>query len=99
MKALEFGQKFICFNFVIEDGKRVINLSEVMLEVSAFDKILFFKISNKDVNAGPSGDPIATLSVCSYRVLSKLNLTENVALFINSTNTSFRITDWESHSS
>ena len=23
MKAVEFGQELICFNFVIEDGKRV----------------------------------------------------------------------------
>ena len=39
--------------------------------------------------AGPSGDPIATPSVCWYIVLLKLNSTEDVALFINSTNTSF----------
>ena len=29
MKAVEFGQEFICFSFVIEDGKRVVILSEV----------------------------------------------------------------------
>ena len=48
--------------------------------------------------AGPSGDPIATPSVCLYMVLLKLNSTEDVALFINSTNTSFGMTgrelDW-----
>ena len=29
MKAVKFGQKFICFSFVIKDGKRVVNISEV----------------------------------------------------------------------
>ena len=29
MKAVEFGQEFICFSFVIEDGKRVVNIFEV----------------------------------------------------------------------
>ena len=46
--------------------------------------------------AGPSGDPIATLFVCLYVVLLKLNSTGDVALFINSTNTSFRMSGWES---
>ena len=45
--------------------------------------------------AGPSGDPIATPSVCLYMVLLKLNSTEDVALFINSTNTSFGMTGRE----
>ena len=35
--------------------------------------------------AGPSDDAIATPSVCLYIVLLKLNSTEDVALFINST--------------
>ena len=61
-----------------------------MLEASAFEKILFFTIFNKKVaKAGPSGDPIATPSVCLYIVLVKLNSTEDVAFFIYSTNTSF----------
>ena len=29
MKAVEFGQKFICFSVVIKDGKSVVNISEV----------------------------------------------------------------------
>ena len=29
MEAVEFGQEFICFSFVIEDGKRVVNISKV----------------------------------------------------------------------
>ena len=29
MKAVEFGQEFICFSFVMEDGKNVVNISEV----------------------------------------------------------------------
>ena len=29
MKAVEFGQKFICFSFMIEDGKGVVNIFEV----------------------------------------------------------------------
>ena len=29
MKAVEFGQEFMCFSFVIEDGKRVVNKSKV----------------------------------------------------------------------
>ena len=28
MKAVEFGQEFIAFSFVIEDGKRVVNIYE-----------------------------------------------------------------------
>ena len=49
--------------------------------------------------AGPRGDPIPTLSVCLYMMLLKLNSTENVALFINSTNTSFGIAGRELDSS
>ena len=29
LKAVKFGQKFICFSFLVEDGKRVVNISEV----------------------------------------------------------------------
>ena len=29
MKAVEFGREFICFSFVIEDGKHVVNISKV----------------------------------------------------------------------
>ena len=29
MKAIEFGQEFIYVSFVIENGKRVVNISEV----------------------------------------------------------------------
>ena len=29
MKAVDFGQELICFSLVIEDGKRVVNISEV----------------------------------------------------------------------
>ena len=46
--------------------------------------------------AGPSGDPIVTPSVCLDIVLLKLNFTEDVALFINSTNTSFGMTGCQS---
>ena len=46
----------------------------------------------------PSGDPIATSSVWFYIVLLKLNLTEDVALFINSINASFGITGCKSES-
>ena len=46
--------------------------------------------------AGPSGDLVATPSVCLYILLLKLNSTEDVVLFINSTNTSFEMTGWES---
>ena len=62
-----------------------------MLEASAFEKRTFlYNIPTKMLaKAGPSGDPIATPSVCLYIVLLKLNSTEDVALFINSTNTSF----------
>ena len=28
MKAVTFGQKFICFSFVIKDSKCVVNISE-----------------------------------------------------------------------
>ena len=42
--------------------------------------------------AGPSGDSVATPSVCLYMVLLELNSTEDVALFINSTNSSFGMT-------
>ena len=45
--------------------------------------------------AGRSGYPIPTPSVCLYMVLLKLNSTEDVALFINSTNTCFGMTGWE----
>ena len=41
MKAVQFGQKFICFSFEIENGKRVVNIFEVCWEASAFEKITF----------------------------------------------------------
>ena len=47
--------------------------------------------------AGTSGDPIATPFVCLYIELLKLNSTENVALFINSTNTSFGMSGCKSN--
>ena len=34
--------------------------------------------------AGPSGEPIATPSICLYMMSSKLNSTPDVALFISS---------------
>ena len=46
--------------------------------------------------AGLSGDPVATPSVCLCIVLLKLNSTGDVALFINSGNTSLGMTGWES---
>ena len=36
-------------------------------------------------NAGPSGEPMATPSICRYMLLLKLNSTEEVAICINST--------------
>jgi len=35
-------------------------------------------------NAGPSGEPMATPSICRYMLLLKLNSTEEVASCINS---------------
>ena len=46
--------------------------------------------------AGLSGHPTATPSVCLYIMLLKLNSTEDVALFINSTSTSFGMIGCES---
>ena len=40
-------------------------------------------------NAGPSGEPIATPSVCLYIVSLKLNSTDDVALSKNSINTAW----------
>ena len=40
-------------------------------------------------NAGSSGEPIATLSVCLYIVSLKLNSADDVALSISSTNTAW----------
>ena len=51
MKAVQFGQKFICFSFVIEDGKRVVNIFEVCWEASAFEKItLVLTYYREDLN-------------------------------------------------
>ena len=41
MKAVDFGQEFISFSFVIEDGKHVVNISEVCWEAFMFEKITF----------------------------------------------------------
>ena len=30
MKEVKYGQEFDCFSFVIEDGKRVVNISRVL---------------------------------------------------------------------
>ena len=49
MKAVEFGQEFICFSFVI-CGKCVINISEVCRRLLCLRKELFFIISSKDVS-------------------------------------------------
>ena len=47
--------------------------------------------------AGSTGDPMATSPVCLYLVLLKLNSTEDMVFFINSTNTSFGMTGCESN--
>ena len=49
--------------------------------------------------AGPSDKLIAIPSVCLHIALLKLNLTDDVALLINSTSMSFGIIGWESDSS
>ena len=100
MKAVEFGQEYICFSFVIEDGKRVVNISEVRWRLLRLRKNFSFYYSTKVLaKAGPSADPIATPFVCLYIVLLKLNSIEDVPLFINSTNTSFGMTGCASDSS
>ena len=38
MKAAELGQEFICLSFVTENGKRVVNISEVHWRLSCFRK-------------------------------------------------------------
>ena len=38
MKALELGQEFFCFSFVIEDGKRVVNISKIYWILSCLRK-------------------------------------------------------------
>ena len=42
MKAVDFGQKFISFSFVIEDDKRVVSISEVCW------RLLFGEMTNSD---------------------------------------------------
>ena len=49
--------------------------------------------------AGPSGEPIATPSVCLYMISLKLNSTPDVALFISSIKTAFEISGCASESS
>ena len=100
MKAVKFGQEFICFSFVIKEGKRVVNISEVCWRLLRLRIQLFFIISNKDVSQSQTKwcGPIATLSVCLYIVLLKLNSIEDVALFINSTNMSFGMSSCKSES-
>ena len=53
MKAVELGQEFVWFSFVVEDGKRVVNISEVYWRLSCFRKLHFFIISNKDISQRP----------------------------------------------
>ena len=50
MKAVEFGQEFVCFSFVIEDGKRLVNISDVCWRLLRLRKQCFSIISNKDVS-------------------------------------------------
>ena len=38
MKGVKRGQEFICFSFVIEDDKRVVDVSEVHWTLSCFRK-------------------------------------------------------------
>ena len=45
MKTVEFGQKFISFSFVVEDGKRVVSISEVCW------RLLFGEMTNSDKNS------------------------------------------------
>ena len=47
MKAVEFGQEFVCFSFVIEDGKRLVNISEVCWRLLRLRKQCFSIISNQ----------------------------------------------------
>ena len=46
-------------------------------------------IGYHESNAGPSGKPIATPSVCLFIVSLKLNSTDDVALSISSINTAW----------
>ena len=49
--------------------------------------------------AGPSGEPIATPSVCLYMMLLNLNSTPDVAFFISSMKTALEISSCASESS
>ena len=49
--------------------------------------------------AGPSGEPIATPSVCFYMMSLKLNFTPDVALFISSIKAALEISGCASESS
>ena len=49
--------------------------------------------------AGPSGEPIATPSVCLYMISLKLNSTPDVVLFISSMKTALEINSCASESS
>ena len=44
MKAVDLGQEFVWFSFMIENDKRVVNTSEVYWRLSCFRKQHFFVI-------------------------------------------------------
>ena len=50
MTAIQFAQEFICFSFVIEDGRYVINVSEVYWKLWCSRKYFFFITFSKDVS-------------------------------------------------
>ena len=61
-----------------------------MWKVLIFERRVFFQ-TKMLAKAGPSGEPIATPSVCLYMILLKLNSIPNVALFMTSMKTALEI--------
>ena len=76
MKAFECGQKFICFSFVIEDGKVTTTCLTRIADFRIWENSFSSQDQTKILdNAGPNDDPIDNSYIILYIVLLKLNST------------------------
>ena len=91
IKAVECGQQSIYFSFKIEDHKSLFDISKWIKDFRVSEKSFSNNITKILAKPESGGDPIATTSIWLNIILLKLNSTEDVAFFTNSTNTSLRM--------
>ena len=89
MEGIEVAEKPVAVIFIAKDGKGVVDISKIhQWPLDAMEELLLVVTNKILARAGPSGEPMATPSICWYMTLLKLNSTEVVTVCRSSTNTS-----------